>query len=586
MSAPLAFRNFDPLYVQASEQMQLEPVYYVHFGKIYGPLGTSDNDLTEEYCTSAIKSPTKTRRQIMSVPRSVSNSVSQIAGRATIGELEFSLLDVDNCITNLIASYAMKNRIVTVYAGYKSIKEENFTPIYTGQISNVNLSGDGLSYIMTVSDILKIAKADILTGQTKLYSNITASTTTIAVTDASNFAPKTDMGDGLGARNYLRIGDEIISYTSITAGDILTGTPFYFNGCTRGVTITVNGVVSGLAATAHETGDDVANFVKFSGNPVTLALQMLLSTGTGLNYSGTGTNYDVLPETQGCGCPYALVDISSFETQRDRFVSSFTITGYFSEETEALNILQDEIYKTLNAYPLVNRLGQYSLKLWTVPLPVSGSPVFDESNIIGVPTYAGNYETGIGFFNQIEVDYDYQPIQDYYQSLNLYIDEDSWDRYKERSVVKFESAMITSDGQGKKFSDRLGRQILLRFKDPPPVYQIRTTFLYHLCSAGDIVYLEHPIVPNDITGERGGSSQICECMSVSIDYQQGVVSFELLGIGVRSKVKFGAISPANWPVWTSATSDEKKYAFLSDLKVSYTKGTMSDGVDGFYITGD
>ena len=52
----------------------------------------------------------------------------------------------------------------------------------------------------------------------------------------------------------------------------------------------ITGVVVDQAGTPLPGGP-----VTLTGNPITLALQVLLSTGTGTNWPGTGTNYDVFP---------------------------------------------------------------------------------------------------------------------------------------------------------------------------------------------------------------------------------------------------------------------------------------------------
>jgi len=95
------------------------------------------------------------------------------------------------------------------------------------------------------------------------------------------------------------------------------------------------------------------------GHPLTIALQVLLSTGTGVN----GT-YDVLAAENGLGIPVAFVDVTGIELERAVIASQgycFTITG----PEIGKGWLEQQIFKTLNMYPLVRQDGSLTLKAYT-----------------------------------------------------------------------------------------------------------------------------------------------------------------------------------------------------------------------------
>lgn len=93
-------------------------------------------------------------------------------------------------------------------------------------------------------------------------------------------------------------------------------------------------------------------------HPLVIALWVLTSTGTGSNGA-----YDTLAAENGLGIPVQFVDIASFEhaislTPNDSYC--FDIT----EPAIGKSWLETEIYKTINAYPLVNQEGQLKVKLY------------------------------------------------------------------------------------------------------------------------------------------------------------------------------------------------------------------------------
>lgn len=102
-----------------------------------------------------------------------------------------------------------------------------------------------------------------------------------------------------------------------------------------------------------------------SGHPIDIALQILLS-GNDAN-----TNYNVLGVENGLQIPERFVDVEAFEAIRDELPNDFycfEITG--PENAKAW--LETEIFKTINAYPVVRQIGQeskLSLRLYRPVVP-------------------------------------------------------------------------------------------------------------------------------------------------------------------------------------------------------------------------
>jgi hypothetical protein len=95
------------------------------------------------------------------------------------------------------------------------------------------------------------------------------------------------------------------------------------------------------------------------GHPIFIALQILTSTG-----HGTNGPYDILSEEIGLGIPQAFIDVAGMEALHD----DFPFDGYCFQVTGpqiAKTWLEQEIFKTINGYPLVRQDGTLTVKLYT-----------------------------------------------------------------------------------------------------------------------------------------------------------------------------------------------------------------------------
>jgi hypothetical protein len=107
------------------------------------------------------------------------------------------------------------------------------------------------------------------------------------------------------------------------------------------------------------TATQDAPFV-IGGHPLTIALQVLMSTGG----AGTFGPYDVLAAENGLGIHPDFINVAEIEAARNEFPSDgycFTITG----PEMAKGWLEDQIFKTINAYPLVLEDGRLTVRLYT-----------------------------------------------------------------------------------------------------------------------------------------------------------------------------------------------------------------------------
>lgn len=544
------FDNASTPYLTANKNLLKRPVFYVKFGLVTGPLGTNSQVLPNEYATGPILSQTKTRKRLLDKPTKTATQINVVTSETSIASANFTLINLNGEISDVVAKYTMKNRLVTIYQGFDGIPESAYAIFFQGQINNWQKSYDATQYQFSVVDAKKQLKATILSGLTKLTSDYNPGNGMINVADATGFATKTDYFDALGARNYLRIKDSLYSYTSVSDTT--------FSGLTL-VQLNSNGT---SLDEAHQNGEDVSNYVLFQGNPVTILLNLILSTGNGTNYSGTGTNYDVYPTSQGVGVPYSLVNISSFETQGALYVSGFYFQQFYQNENECLKFIQSEILRQINAFIFVNQQGQLDINFYYEPVGTLSAILLDDTNIIGTPQFDANLQTGNNFYNEIDVSYDYQPVPDFFVTEVLIEDETSQQKYEETSSLAVESRFVKSNYGGALIADRIGSILLSRFESPPPVITLDTLYTNHLLEPGNRVYLDSSVVPNYVTGIDGGAPILCEVISVGVNSNSSV-TLTLLGIGFNNTDRLATIGPDTLGQFSGESEANKRaYGFI------------------------
>lgn len=193
---------------------------------------------------------------------------------SSISQMNVGLIDKDQYITLLISPGQILNDILgrqaRIYITFGDVSFfEDSIEVFKGVVSTVNSGAGAVTFKLNHPDTKKKVKL-FKSVETKLTANINATQTSIGVADGSIFLEPSGP-----LKTYLRINDEILEYNTIVGNTI--------SGITRGVL--------GSVASGHVLDDQVRVLYSLEGNPLDLALQLMIS--------GFGTNpiYDNIPVT-------------------------------------------------------------------------------------------------------------------------------------------------------------------------------------------------------------------------------------------------------------------------------------------------
>lgn len=544
------------------------------------------------YSNFIVMEPLGPYRQLLKEVKGGSGQITIDEGACAAGAFSFSILDRFQEITKLQSRYTLPNRKVTIKSGFRALPESQYTTVFQGKIYTYALDNDNVTWTFQTTSFIRDTKQQVFAAATKLVGPIGAGDATINVVATDGFQPATGL---TSPQCFLRIGDEAISYTGVTATS--------FTGCVRGQL--------GSVAAAHADGDEAKNLVVFQDNAVNIALQLLTSTGT-----GTNGPYDVLPFTSGLAVPTGLgtfmpgkqfIDVARFEKQRDQWLGGMTFRFEESDAVEGKQFLEQQIYTFINSYPYVDNLGRLALKTYTPPLPTVDLAFLTDDNLEGAPTWQGNLFERY-FFNEVDLSFDFDWLTGKFIDRELAEDATSQSKFGLVSTRTMESRGLRTAVIGQAKIDVIVNRFLRRFSNPTPVIKARVFFSQSLVEVADVVALTTAHLPNTRNGRLGVSAVPMEVIERNPDFVRGSVDLMLLSTGEAYLRKYKAITPrstlaqngppGSFPVFSAATPAQRLYGFIGrrvvpgvdviGANIPVTPGEkvyMNDGTEGYYIPG-
>ncbi len=280
--------------------------------------------------------------------------------------------------------------------------------------------------------------------------------------------------------------------------------------------------------------------------PFNIILRMLMSTGsgnqigtgarTGINYSGTGTNYDVLHGDFGLGIPYTLINVTSFNNADSEIeTTSLYARGKYPIESESLKDIIAKECK-LFGYAISWVDGQYTIVKVMPPRVDINRATIDESNIIDVlfqPKLSMSTGTVI---NQYNCNVNFNMYSNKFEGATVITDMDS-----KNSLNQVRSTRIEHKGLWTKPGERVSPEelsgfLLNRFiRYPMPTIQVPLApTLINQVYVGDTVLFESDKCPDPFGDGTLTTSCYAIVTNLSWDFKTWIGNATLLFIAQAS----------------------------------------------------
>jgi hypothetical protein len=210
----------------------------------------------------------------------ISQTIEPEQGRGSISQMTLAFVDKDQYMTQLIAPGVIIPDIlganVVVSLGFEEISyPEEFSTIFRGKVTSVQAAPGKV--ILGLSDPNVTRRQNVFFGaKSPLAGNISASQTTIPVLDNSDFHQQILGPDGTydpGVQTWIKVDDEFMQYAAV--GGKPNSTSFVV---TRSA---LDPLGNAQDMVAHDAGAEVAAALFLMGNPLDLALKIMLSGWNG-----------------------------------------------------------------------------------------------------------------------------------------------------------------------------------------------------------------------------------------------------------------------------------------------------------------
>jgi len=292
-------------------------------------------------------------------------SLDLINGVSTISDISARILDKDNIVSDILkdadaVGQGARHQLVEVYqiesGGDWTTDKAKFRLM---KLTNIKQAWHGGYYDFTAHDVQKDMQRDVGEPmQSTLAASMDASQLTFQMTDAASF--ELVQQPTYGSVFFVKIDDEIIMCTGKNSSHVVT------------VAASGRGVM-GTAAATHALDAAVSEVIVLRGNPMGIALAVLLSTGQDLPNAQGGINgpYDIYPEHWGVGLDATEdVDVAEWE-QVGAAIAGFTAQDLSSgmqyefllnKAISAKQFIESRILKVLGAFAKVHGNGRYGVR--------------------------------------------------------------------------------------------------------------------------------------------------------------------------------------------------------------------------------
>jgi len=288
----------------ANASLQKEPVIIVEF-----------NNVTRKYSSGTFANITANHKKYISAWSLTPTSVDLPKNNIRIGKASFTLKEDSSLdVATRINTDLHNNKILDFKFGYQGLNDTDFISFPEWKIVEIQPNQDDLSWTFLCEDVSRFISTEIcrFEQRTALNGAILTSSTTITVDSTTDFINPSNIPSELKEYVHpaIRIDNEIIAYTSITATTFVTNVGGRAKGNTDRAAHDDDATVEQVVAFAPTSTPAVGSHSAV----LKVLLHMWLSTETGNGHAYYDlTSYDSNFRGFGLGLTAAEVDIDGIE---------------------------------------------------------------------------------------------------------------------------------------------------------------------------------------------------------------------------------------------------------------------------------
>lgn len=252
----------------------------------------------------------------------------------------------------------------------------------------------------------------------------------------------------------------------------------------------------------------------------------------------------------GIGLKPNEVDVRQHLFIRDAFLPVFDFELFFNEIEDGKTFLEQQIYLPMACFS-VPRKGRSSVVHHIAPLPFNKIETFDSSTVKNAASLKVQRSLSENFFNEINYQYDFDPITEKFKTSKSYESTKSKARLPNVNAraLTIEAQALRTSSDGAIRSNQAAQRFLKRYQyGAEYIKNIQVIFsVGYALEIGDIVLIDFDslALSNFNEGLRGGGFKLFEVLNKTLDNKTGETSFDVVNTAFGVNDRFGLISPAS-----------------------------------------
>lgn len=347
---------------------------------------------------------------------------------------------------------------------------------------------------------------------------------------------------------------------------------FFFEGIDieQDYGVTINDLVTSTGSSIagnNVTDDEVLEVGKTdTGSYIVVPTDLTIEVPTAL-YVKLKCKYNVYPI--GLGMLPSEVDIAQHENIRDSFLPIFPLEIPVTEITNAKDFLDREVYLQMSCLS-IPRKGRSSLVYTIAPLPTEDVVVLDLTNVENPADLIVQRSLNENFINQVQFDYDYDPVTETYLTHKNYPEEVDRSQIdvgakpfvlQSKGLISSQAAAATTEQSAEKYLSRYANAAEF-------IKGIKVAFSAgYPMEIGDLLGVDYTALKlSDFdSGTREGVIKLMEVVNKTFDQRTKSIVIDIVNTSFGFGDRYGVISPASLVDSGSTTTKIKMQKSWSTL---------------------
>jgi len=463
--------------------------------------------------------------------KTINSSTLQTIGSTTLGsDTVASVLDASNFITpaDVLETFISCEDELIKYTG---IAGNDFTGISRGENNSVSAFHETEK---TVDQVVKITDNGINVAlKLMLSQGPTYYAENLAAKSIQNYSPSIIIDNAIFFN-----GIDLVTDYGVAEGDLVTVT-----GATFGANNVTDSIVQEVGLI--DNGSYLVVSDNLTNEPSTSAVVKIKS-----QYNTLPIGFGMLPNE---------VDIAQHHYIRDTYLPTFNLPIYTKEITDGKSFLEQHVYRAMTCFS-VSRKGRSSVAYTVGPLPTYEVVTLDTSTVENPEKLSVERSLNENFFNQVQYDYDYDPVTGKYLTRKNYpesVDKTQIDVNAKPFLIQSQGIRTTEDGAT--ISSRGADRLLRRYQKAAEFIKginVNYSVGYQLENA-DVVVVDYSSLKlaDYESGTREGPLKLMEIQNKTTDNKTGEVLIDVVNTTFGVGDRYGLISPSS-KVGTGSTTSK------------------------------